>query len=133
MSIPGRNVGSGKDAARTSMPMPRAKAASFSAIGFDNMASRRMALRRFGQRVLGPGEGPIEPLGQNLDVGGLDAGATPDAQSGRCIAIVRDVVAGALLLDRGGKRFRECRLGVRRKRGYGRIDDLEADRRSEER
>src|ERR1700733_901117 len=86
-------------------------------------------LRRFGQRVLGLGERPIEPRRQYLDVGGLDGRTTPDAQAWRRVAVVGEVVAGALLLDRGGERLGKSRLGVGGKRRHGGIDDLETDRR----
>src|SRR5215471_11793029 len=84
--------------------------------------------RRLGQRIPGLGEGPIQPLGQYLDVCCLDACAAPDAQSGRCIAIMRDIVAGAFLFDSACKRLGERRLGFCGKRRHGRIDNLQANR-----
>src|SRR3979411_1674530 len=52
----------------------------------------------------------------------------PDAQAGRRVAIMGEIVAGAFLLDHGGEAFGETRLRVGRKLGHRRIDDLEADR-----
>src|SRR5712671_7773062 len=84
--------------------------------------------RRLRQRVLGPGEGPVEPAGERLDVVRLDGRAAPDAQAGRRVAIMGEIVAGAFLLDHGGEAFGETRLRVGGKLGHRRIDDLETDR-----
>src|SRR5262249_53390749 len=45
-------------------------------------------LRRLGQRVLGARKGPVEPLGERLDVAALDGRAAPDAQARRSVAIM---------------------------------------------
>src|SRR5215510_7985442 len=58
--------------------------------------------RRLRQRVLGLGEGPVEPQGERLDIGALHRRAAPDAQARRRITISIDVVGDALLLQRGG-------------------------------
>src|SRR5712672_4070979 len=84
--------------------------------------------RRLRQRVLGPGEGPIEPIGERLDVARLDGRAAPDAQARRRVAIMGEIVAGAFLLDHGGEVLGETRLRVGGELGHRRIDDLEADR-----
>src|SRR5258707_14626625 len=79
--------------------------------------------RRLRQRVLGPGEGPIQPAGERLDVGRLDGRAAPDAQTRRRVAIMGEIVAGAFLLDHGGEAFGETRLRIAGKRGHRRVAD----------
>ena len=67
-------------------------------------------LRRLGERSLGLGESPVDPLRQNLDVPGLNRRAAPDAKARGRIAVVREIVTGAFLLDGGG--VLERRLGM---------------------
>src|SRR5262249_18435704 len=53
------------------------------------------ASRRLAQCFLALRERPIEPGHERLDVGGLDGRAAPDAQTGRRVALERDVVGDA--------------------------------------
>src|SRR4051794_12528710 len=64
---------------------------------------------RLRQRVLGLGERPVEPLRQDLDVAGLHGRTAPDAQARRGIAVVGDVVAGALFFNGGREALGEGR------------------------
>src|SRR5262245_49483228 len=85
--------------------------------------------RRLRQRVLGLGEGPVEPQGERLDIGALHRRAAPDAQARRRITIRVDVVGDALFLQRGGDALDERRLRLGGKFSHRRIDDLQAHRR----
>src|SRR5690242_13309382 len=71
-------------------------------------------LRGFRQRGLGLSEGPIDPRRQCLEIGSLDGRAAPDAQAGRRIAMRRDVVGRALLLDARDEVLHEGPLRVDR-------------------
>src|SRR4051812_29749684 len=45
------------------------------------------------------GEGPVEPGGQCVDVGGVDGCAAPDPQARRGVAVAADVQRHAFLLE----------------------------------
>src|SRR5215471_3591344 len=74
---------------------------------------------RLRHRVLGFGERPVEPLRQGLDVAGIHRRAAPDAQARRGIAVMGEIVAGALLLHGGREALCEGGLGVEWQRGHG--------------
>src|SRR3569832_388726 len=94
----------------------------------DGTTSSRKALGRHGQRRLGLGKGPVDPLRQQRDVLGFDRGAAPDAQAGRRVAIMREVESGVLLLDHRHQLLGKVDLGIGRQRRDGGIDYLQADR-----
>src|SRR5262245_7646173 len=68
--------------------------------------------RRFRQRVLTLGKGPIEPQRERLDISALHGRAAPDAQTRRRIAVGIDIVGNALLLQGGGDAFHERGLRI---------------------
>src|SRR5207244_3506923 len=72
--------------------------------------------RGFRQRGLGLREGPVDPRRQRLEIGSLDGRAAPDAQARRRIAMRRDVVGGAFLLDARDEILHEGPLRVDRER-----------------
>src|SRR5215510_7118147 len=84
------------------------------------------ALRRLGQRLLGQRIGPVEPRHQGLDVGGLDGRAAPDTQARRRVAVGRDVVGDAFLLQRRRHALGEGGLPVCRQPAHRRVANLEA-------
>src|SRR6185312_7635005 len=55
--------------------------------------------RRLREQCLGLGEGPVDPLRQQRNVGCLHRRAAPDAQARRRIAVMRKVVTGAFLFN----------------------------------
>src|ERR1700731_2769035 len=55
--------------------------------------------RRLQKLRPGLGESPVDPLGEQRNIARLDCGATPDAQTRRRIAMAREVVTGAFLLN----------------------------------
>src|SRR5262249_3284849 len=87
------------------------------------------ASRRLGQRVLGLGEGPVEPERERLDVGGLDGCAAPDAQARRRITISVDIVGDAFLFERGRQALDEGCLRLGRQRRDRGVDHFQAHRR----
>ena len=80
--------------------------------GHDAFASRRLGELGFFLR-----EGPVEPVGQRLDVGGLDRRAAPDAQARRRVAIGADVVGDLLLFEQRRPALGEGGLRVGGERG----------------
>src|SRR5579875_2389823 len=80
-------------------------------------------LGRLRQRGLGLGKCPIEPGRQRLDVARLHRRPAPDAQTGRRVAVIGDVVGHALLLQEAGKRLGEGALRLERKPRHRRIED----------
>src|ERR1041385_5693891 len=52
------------------------------------LAPRNDGLRRFRQRRLHLGEGPVDPLREQCDVASLHSGAAPDAQARRRVAVM---------------------------------------------
>src|SRR5437879_1303475 len=104
IAIPGRNVVGSRLSARTAMPMPRTNSTSLAVNG-----SANIGLRRLRQRVLGLGEGPVEPLRERFHIARLDGRAAPDAQPRRRIAVGIDVVGHAFLLERRGEVLDEGR------------------------
>src|ERR1044072_8093510 len=101
ISMPGRNVASGNSAACTSMPILRTKSASRRVSGFAKISSG------FRERRLHFGERPVDPLREQFDVVRLHGGAAPDAQARGRVAVVREIVAGAFLLDQRDQPFDE--------------------------
>src|SRR3954451_7813118 len=69
--------------------------------GHDDDGGKRTDLRRLRKLRLGLGECPVDPLRQQRDIAGFDGGAAPDTQPRRRVAIMREIVAGAFLLDQG--------------------------------
>src|SRR3990167_1516928 len=65
-----------------------------------------------GSGVFGGLVGPVEPRSERLDIGGVDRGAAPDAQTRRSIAIARDVIGGAFGLQQSGHLLDERLVGA---------------------
>ncbi len=73
------------------------------------------------------GEGPVEPMRQRFEVGGLDRRPGPDTQARRRVAVGADIEGHAFLLQRRDHGLGEGGLRVRRQPGHFRIGDGEAD------
>src|SRR6478736_9976920 len=81
-----------------------------------------------GERGLGLGKGPVDPLRQQRNVFRVHGGAAPDPQARGRIAVMREIVAGAFLLHERHELLGEIGLRVGRQRSDRGIDHLHADR-----
>src|SRR5882724_2238067 len=90
----------------------RAKSAPTSPRKRDEVKKRNS--RRLRKRSLGFGEGPVDPARQQCNVVCLHRGAAPDAQAGRRVAIMREIVTGAFLLHERDELLGEVGLSIRR-------------------
>src|SRR4051794_14543581 len=112
-----------------SRKMASAAGLSWSAISTLGMVapiSRR--LRGSAEPLPGPGEGPVEPGQEGLDVVGLDCGPAPDAQPRRRVAVALDVVGRALVGQQLGQVLDEGLLAILGQGGERGVGDGKADR-----
>src|SRR5436305_14910248 len=97
---------SGLRPVRTSASMPRSPKIS-TARGLSSSAIRTLGMGETLCRLVGGGAdlvvGPLEPREQGFEIAALDGGAGPDPQAGRRLAVRRDGVGDALLLQQLGR------------------------------
>src|SRR5712671_5981097 len=115
---------SGLRPVRTSASMPRSPKIS-TARGLSSSAIRTLGMRETLSCLVGSGTHllvrPLEPREQGFEIAALDGGAGPDPQARRRLAVRRDVVGDALLLEQLGDLAPDRNLGVRRQRGEPRV------------